>query len=61
VHSLVHADVVSTDVYTISNTEGWRGHALLVGIAGHGFLGLLHAIAEEFVVFVKLDGEVMCT
>jgi hypothetical protein len=48
------------DVYTISNVEGRRGHALLVGVAGHGFLGLLHAITEEFVVFVELDGEVTC-
>ena len=54
-------NVVGMYVDSIANTEGWRLHVLEVGRLGHGVLGVLHAIAEEVVDFVKIDSEMMCS
>ena len=52
--------MISAHIDSITDAEGWRLHELEVGRLGHGILGVLHAIVEETVNLVKIDGEMTC-
>lgn len=53
----IGADMVGTYENSIADAEGRWPHAFEVGGLSHGVLGVLHAVAEEAVNFVEVDGE----
>ena len=53
----IHTNMVSMNIDMVANMK-WRGfNAIPICKVGHGVLGVLHSIAQELVVFVKVDGE----
>ena len=54
-------NIIGPDKYSVTNTEWWWAHVVLVSNARHGVLGILHTVAKELVNFVKVDSEVLGT
>ena len=54
----VGAYVVGVHMNMIANMTWWGLKVILVCILAHGLLGILHAISEEPVDFVKVDSPV---
>lgn len=57
----IGADMVGTYVDTITDMERRGNHAVLVGVARHGFLGFSHAASKELVVLVEVDCQMSCS
>ena len=51
-------DVVSANIDPITYMEWGRHKVVLICVVCYSVLGFLHMVMEEFVVLIKVDGEV---
>jgi hypothetical protein len=47
--------MICANINAITNMEGRRNHVVLVGVVGHGFLGLPHMLVKEPMILVEVD------